>query len=271
MASAPPVILTIAGSDCSAGAGVQADLKSIHALGGYGLTAITSVVAEVPGEVRSVHNIPVPRVIEQIEICFEKYPIAAVKTGMLPSAQLVRKVARLLQCKQAQSFFPIVVDPVMIASSGTPLISEEAIQSYRQHLLPLATLATPNLNEAEVLLGSEIASLVALRKAAIGLSQRYGIAFLCKGGHLRGTTAVDILPWDKQIESYEAPFVKNAETHGTGCAYSAAIAARLAAGDSLPHAVARAKRFLSQAIASPYCWQAVHAMALDRDCSQTTP
>lgn len=250
-----PVVLSIAGSDNSAGAGAQADLKTISALGGYGLTAITCVVAEVPGKVSAIQPITPEIVAEQIRLSLDAFPVAAVKTGMLYSRDIIEAVLAVLPA------CPLVVDPVMVATSGDPLLREDAIALYRERLLPLATLATPNLDEARVLLGAPIADLAAMRDAGPALVEKYGCAFLLKGGHLRSDTAVDLLFLrDGSVHEYTAPFVPGVSTHGTGCTTSAAVATGLARGLDLPSAVGEAKQFVTRAIANFLRWGRTDAL-----------
>ena len=254
--SLPPV-LTIAGSDNSAGAGIQADLKTISALGGYGLTAITCIVAEVPGKVSMIQAVEPAVVAEQIRLLFESFPVAAVKTGMLYSREILEAVVATLDESFARtSPRPgLVIDPVMVATSGDPLLKQEAVALYREAILPRATLATPNLDEAAVLLGEPIPDLAALRTAGPRLVERYGTAFLLKGGHLRSATATDLLFLrDGSVHEYSAPFVPGVATHGTGCTYSAAIATGLGHGLDLPTAVGAAKTYLSRAITDFLRW-----------------
>lgn len=252
-----PVVLSIAGSDNSAGAGAQADLKTLSALGTYGVTAITCVVAEVPGKVSAIQPIEPPIVAEQIRLLFDAFPIAAVKTGLLHSRAIIAAVCDMLDSSFATSPSPVplVVDPVMIASSGDPLLQPDAIALYRERLFPLATLITPNLDETAALLGRPIASLAELRQAGQELTARFGTAFLLKGGHLRGPTATDLLFTGDAVHEFSAPFVPGVSTHGTGCTYSAAIAAGLAKGRALPAAVAEAKRFVTAAVTHFLRWE----------------
>jgi hydroxymethylpyrimidine/phosphomethylpyrimidine kinase len=252
-----PVILTIAGSDNSAGAGAQADLKTISALGGYGVTAITCVVAEVPGKVSAIQPIEPRIVAEQIRLSFEAFPIAAVKTGMLYSREIIEVVLGELE----KSRVPLVVDPVMIATSGDPLLHPDAIALYRERLLPLAILATPNLDEARALLGEPIADLDAMRAAGPALVAQFGTSFLLKGGHLRDRVATDLLfTRAGEVHEYAAPFVPGVSTHGTGCTYSAAIATGLARGLDLPTAVGEAKEFVTRAITNFLRWGSTDAL-----------
>jgi hydroxymethylpyrimidine/phosphomethylpyrimidine kinase len=253
-----PVILTIAGSDNSAGAGAQADLKTISALGAYGVTAITCVVAEVPGRVSAVHPVPAAIVAEQIRLLFDAFPIAAIKTGMLFSNEIIRTVTdTLATCLRNTAPRPaIVVDPVMVATSGDPLLLPDAIALYGKLLFPIATIVTPNLDEVRALLGRSVTNAAGMREAGHELAARFGTAFLIKGGHLREPAATDtlVLP-DGTTHTFEAPFVPGVSTHGTGCTYSAAIATALARGLPLPQAVGEAKKFVTNAIAGFLRWE----------------
>lgn len=249
----PPVALTIAGSDNSCGAGAQADLKTFSAFGVYGLTAITCVVAEVPGRVEHVQAVRPDVLRSQIRLLFDAYPVAAVKTGMLYSRALLRVVSEELADRLGR--FHLVVDPVMVASSGDPLLKPDAVRAYREELLPLADLITPNLDEAAVLLGRKISGVRGLREAARELREKFGAPVLLKGGHLRGSEAVDVLCRDGGIEEFSLPRLPGRETHGTGCTLAAAVAAGLARGRTLRASVAAAKRFLHGAMARQHTWK----------------
>ncbi len=213
-----PVALSIAGSDNSAGAGAQADLKTMSALGVYGVTAITCVVAEVPGKVSLIQPIRTEVVAEQIRLLFQAFPIAAVKTGMLHSAEIIRAVCESLikACRDHPKSPPIIVDPVMVATSGHALLEPDGVRLYREQLFPMATLITPNLDEAGTLLGRSITTLDDLEAAGRELVAEYGCAFLMKGGHLRADPAVDLLclPGGK-VERFSAPLIRGVATHGT--------------------------------------------------------
>ncbi|CAB4243310.1 Hydroxymethylpyrimidine/phosphomethylpyrimidine kinase [Methylacidimicrobium sp. AP8] len=239
----PPVALTIAGSDSSAGAGIQADLKAFCAFGVYGATAITAIVAEHPGKVVAVSAVDPSLVGSQIDAVFASLPVAAVKTGMLPLPGIVRAAADRL--RQLASGLPLVIDPVLAASCGEPLAARETLAAIADSLFPIARLVTPNRTEAERLLGRRISSPGELADAARELEERHGVPFLVKGGHLRGDRAVDFLAEGGTVRSFEAPRVPGSDPHGTGCALSAAITARLAWGDPLPAAVAAAKGWLT--------------------------
>jgi hydroxymethylpyrimidine/phosphomethylpyrimidine kinase len=247
-----PVALTIAGSDCSSGAGAQADLKTFSAFGVYGLTALTCVVAETPGKVQSIQAVETNIVAEQVQLLLDAFPVAAAKTGMLYSGEIVQRVAETLRGRK----LPLVVDPVMVATSGDLLLQRDAIEIYERELFPLATLITPNLDEAATLLGEPIPDTRAMRGAGKRLLEKYNVPVLLKGGHLGGETALDLLfmPNHETLE-FTAPFSRGVHTHGTGCTYAAAITAGLASKLSLPDAVARAKQYVTAAIAQHFNWR----------------
>jgi hydroxymethylpyrimidine/phosphomethylpyrimidine kinase len=246
-----PVALTIAGSDSGGGAGVQADLKTFTSLGVHGTTAITCLTAQNPVEVRGIQPCRPDMVRAQIEAVFEEVPPAAVKTGMLYSTAIQRVVTDWFITGKRP---PLVVDPVMIASSGAALVKNAARSIHLERLLPLALLVTPNLDETGALLGvAPPRSIEEMRQAARQIQGRFGCAALVKGGHLRQVRqAVDIF-FDGETELLlEAPFVRGVSTHGTGCTYSAAITAHLARGQSLARSVELAKEYITQAIAQSY-------------------
>lgn len=252
-ASALPVALSIAGSDNSCGAGIQADLKTFTAHGVYGLTAVTCVVSEVPGLVEHVQAVKPEVLRSQIRILFDHYPITAVKTGMLYSRALLRVVSEELADRLGM--FHLVVDPVMVASSGDPLLKSDAVRAYEQELLPLADVITPNLDEAAVLLGRKVQKRCEMAAAADELHGKYGAAVLLKGGHLTGREAVDVLCTERGIEEFVLPRLAGRETHGTGCTLSAAIAAGLARGRTLRRSIAEAKNYLHRAIDRQIAWR----------------
>jgi hydroxymethylpyrimidine/phosphomethylpyrimidine kinase len=241
-----PVALSVAGSDSGGGAGLQADLKSFAALGVHGASVVTCLTAQNPREVRAVRPCAPAFVRAQLEAVFAELPIGAAKTGMLCTRGIVREVARWFREGRQP---PLVVDPVMVATSGARLLEPGAVRALQDELLPLAILATPNLDEAGLLTSLDIRDEEGLRAAARALWRRHGCAVLVKGGHLRGSRAADVF-YDGRTELLlEAPRVRGVATHGTGCTYSAAVAAALACGLSLPDAVVRAKRHVTQAIA----------------------
>ena len=252
-----PVALTIAGSDSSAGAGIQADLKTFSALGVYGITAVTCIVAETPGRVSTIEPVTAGLVRDQIDVLLRAFPVTAIKTGLLFSTQIIAEIARGLRGGAPR---PLVIDPVMVATSGDPLLEHDTVQAYERDLFPLATVLTPNLSEAAHLLGEAISDLNGMRKAGRVLAKKYGVAVLLKGGHLPGNEAVDLLFAADKVSEFSAPFYPGVATHGTGCTYSAAIAAGLAHGLALEQAITRAKKFVSAAIARHYAWNSIHAL-----------
>lgn len=241
-----PIALTIAGSDSGGGAGIQADLKTFAALQVHGTSAITCVTAQNPKRLLAIQPCPPEIVRQQIEAVFDELPPDAIKTGMLYSTGIIREVVRLLKRRQRKF---LVVDPIMVSTRGRRLLKPAAIKTIVRDLLPLASLVTPNLDEAAVLTGTTLSSVEDMRVAARIIQHRFGCAALVKGGHLKGfKEAVDIF-YDGETELLlAAPFVKGARTHGTGCTYSAAITAYLAAGVELTVAVVRAKEHITQAI-----------------------
>lgn len=262
MTNEVPVALTIAGSDCSAGAGIQADLKTFQYFQVHGLTAVTCVVSETANLVRAVHPVPVEIVGDQVSLLLESVPVAAIKTGMLFSAAHVVAVAEILRNYPQ---IAVVVDPVMIASTGASLLEPDAIAAYRELLLPLARVVTPNLPEAETLLGEKIPDESALEQAARRLAEMFGTAVLLKGGHLESADCVDLLVDDEKVHRFSAARIPVAGSHGTGCTLSAAIAAALARGESLPDAVKTAKGYLVETLFRSYSFRSaggeiVHAL-----------
>jgi hydroxymethylpyrimidine/phosphomethylpyrimidine kinase len=242
------VALTIAGSDSGGGAGIQADLRTFAAHGVHGTSAITAVTAQNSVAVLDWVALDPRMVVAQIEAVASDMPVAAAKTGMLATAAIVSAVAETA----ARLRLPLlVVDPVMVAKSGDRLLDRDAEAAYRERLLPLAVVLTPNLPEAEALLGHPVRTLSAMREAARALRALGPRAVVVKGGHLEGD-AVDVF-WDgERMEDLPAPRIATQNTHGTGCTYSAAIAARLALGDSLLDAVRGAKGYLTEAIRRSY-------------------
>ena len=244
--STTAIALTIAGSDSGGGAGIQADLKTFQAHGVFGTSAIACITAQNPDRVSAVHALTPRLVTEQMDRIFEAFPIGAAKTGMLYDPAIIEAVARGFARRK---FRKVVVDPVMVAGSGARLLKRDAIMALASRLFPHAAVVTPNLAEAEVLSQRSIRTLDELRAAARVLAEKFGVPFLVKGGHLRdGKRAVDILFDGKRFHEYHAARVSNIKTHGTGCAFSAAITANLALGRTLPESIGRAKRFITSAI-----------------------
>jgi hydroxymethylpyrimidine/phosphomethylpyrimidine kinase len=241
-----PVALTIAGSDSGGEAGIQADLKTFALLKVHGASAITCVTAQNRKTVSRMEPCSPALVRAQIEAAASAMPLAAAKTGMLYSAAIVKEVAAFFRKTPS---LPLVVDPVMVSTSGRPLLQAGGLRVLRRELLPLATLVTPNVPEAEILLGRKIATVGDLRAAASDIFRRYGCATLAKGGHLPGTSeAVDFLHSSQGEWLFTTPRIPGEGWHGTGCTYSAGITAWLACGCSLQKAVERAKNHLTRFI-----------------------
>ncbi len=238
-------ILSIAGSDSGGGAGIQADTKAISACGGYAATAITSVTIQNTLEVKGVHILPTEVVEAQVEAVLEDIGADAVKLGMLPTAQIAEAVARLLTTFRVPH---VVLDPVMISTSGHRLIDPEAVQTIREQLFPLSTLVTPNIPEAEYITGLKInseADFPAAAEAFFNLGVR---AVLLKAGHLDGAKVADHLYTPEGVHTYRYDRIETPNTHGTGCTLSSAIATYLAHGHALPEAVSLAENYIHKAI-----------------------
>lgn len=250
-----PIVLSIAGSDSSAGAGIQADLKTISALGGYGCTAITAVTAQNTQGVRSLNPVPVSVLREQCEAVFDDFPIAAVKIGMLPNADSIRTVAQILQ-KYRPPF--VVLDPVMVATSGDSLVEDNICQALLEHLLPLADIITPNLSELAQLTDCSVTKITAdtlVKIQAQKLLDKGAKAVLAKGGHLENDTATDWLVMPDFSKAYQKQRIQSKNTHGTGCTLSSAIATMRPQVADLSEAVAAAKNFVHGAIVEAANWQ----------------
>ena len=241
----PPRILTIAGSDSGGGAGIEADLKTFTALGVYGMAAITSITAQNTIEVTAVYDLPPDLVAEQIDVVIRDIGVDAAKTGMLSHAGIVEAVANAVA---RNGIVKLVVDPVMLSKGGATLLQNAAQAAIKERLMPLAFVATPNIPEAEILSGLRIESVEDVREAAkriAGLGARH---VLIKGGHLEGPEATDYWYDGDGFREFSAPRIETRNTHGTGCTYSAAIAAHLGMGLEMGEAVRRAKEYLSGAI-----------------------
>ena len=237
-------VLSIAGSDSSGGAGIQADLKTITMNGAYGMTAVTALTAQNTTGVTDIMNVTPDFLAEELDAVFTDIRPDAVKIGMVSEAELIRVIARKLKEYRASH---IVLDPVMVATSGAKLISDDAISSLTEYLLPLAELITPNIPEAEQLSGRAITSEEDMISAAREISSRYGCCTLLKGGH-RLNDANDLLCRDGEILWFRGKRIHNPNTHGTGCTLSSAIAANLAKGFPLDDSVGRAKEYISGAL-----------------------
>ncbi len=241
------VALSIAGSDSSGGAGIQADLKTFQRFGVYGASALTLVTAQNTVGVREVQLLRPELVEQQIAAVVEDLEVNATKTGALGSAELVRVVAHAIE---RYGISPVVVDPVMISKHGDALLEKDAVEALKRSLVPLATLITPNLHEAGALLGRPVESEARMRDAARALCELGAGAALVKGGHLPGGEAVDLLYDGAEFLRLAAPRVETLHTHGTGCTYAAALTALLARGEPLAAAAREAKDFITRAIKS---------------------
>lgn len=241
-----PVALTIAGSDSGGGAGLQADLKTFTALGVHGTSVVTCVTAQNPRHVTGIQPVHASLVRKQIEAVFAELPPVAAKTGMLYSREIIRVVTEFFTKGKRP---PLIVDPVMVATSGAVLLKPSAIRVLKSQLLPLAALVTPNLPEAEILVGRKLRTLEDLHEAAREIYERFGCATLVKGGHLPDVpAAMDVFHDGRNSRLLVAARVRGVSTHGTGCTYSAAITALLARGEPLSRAVESGKRFITRAI-----------------------
>ncbi|WNV75220.1 bifunctional hydroxymethylpyrimidine kinase/phosphomethylpyrimidine kinase [Geodermatophilus sp. DSM 44513] len=254
----PPVALTIAGSDSSGGAGIQADLKTFAALGVYGTSAITALTAQNTRGVRGIHPVPAEFVLAQVDAVLDDLPVAAVKTGMLATAENVQSVADLAAAGRLPR---LVVDPVMVASSGDRLLEPQAEQLYRTALFPHAAVVTPNLREAEVLLDVPIRTLAEQQEAARALGALGPSAVVVKGGHPvtdEAEEAVDVV-WDGEaVYELRGARIDTPNNHGTGCTFASATAAALATGTTVRDALTTAKDFVTRAIVGGAAWRLGH-------------
>jgi len=243
-----PIAVTIAGSDSGGGAGLQGDLKTFSALGVYGASIVTAVTAQSTTGVSAIHDVPAEFVAAQIDAVFSDLHVDAVKIGMLSQASIITAVAQGLERYRAQK---VVLDPVMVASTGEPLLAADAIEVLKRALLPRAMVLTPNLPEAAALLGAKVAQtqdeMHAQARALLGLGPQ---AVVIKGGHAQGETSIDLLVDQRGATALPAVRLASRNTHGTGCAFAAAIAAGLAKGLELTAAVRAAKAYVHAAIAA---------------------
>ena len=240
-----PIVLTIAGSDSSAGAGIQADLKAIAANGGYGACVITAVTAQSTRGVTAASELDLDLIRAQADAVFSDLKVAAVKTGMLASDAVIETVAKVLRDWRPPHY---VLDPVMVSKTGFALLRPEAVAALGEALLPLATLVTPNVHEAQALTGIRIRTLAEAEEAGRRLVAAGAPAVLVKGGHLEERPATDVLVTPTGVRIFSGEHVDARHTHGTGCTYSAAIATQLAHGRSLEDAIVRAKAYVTEAI-----------------------
>ncbi len=239
-------VLVIAGSDSGGGAGVQADIKTITALGGYALTAITALTAQDTLGVHAVHAIPADFIRHQIRLAFADIGVDVIKTGMLADAATIEAIAAELEVARTRA--PLVLDPVMTAKGGASLLAQQAVSMLKQRLIPMATVLTPNIPEAEALTGLVIADEAGMHRAAQMLLSLGAPAILLKGGHLHGPDVIDLLVGETETHRYSDPRLPDRHTHGTGCTLASAVATGLSQGLSLPVAVQRARAYVRQAI-----------------------
>lgn len=239
-----PSVLTIAGTDPTGGAGIQADLKTFQELKSYGMSVITTVVAQNTTGVQDAHHLPIQMIEQQLDSVISDVPVHAFKTGMIAHIDMMKVIAEKIPKLDA----PYVMDPVMVATSGDPLIEEKARLYLREHLLPLTTLVTPNIPEAEYITGEKIDTTDDMKRAAEQIVVNFGAnGALIKGGHLKGD-AVDFLYDGTSMHTFSSKRIDTTNTHGTGCTYSAAITAYLSQGLPLQKAVEKAKHFVTAAI-----------------------
>lgn len=239
-------VLVIAGSDSGGGAGIQADIKAIMAMGGYAMTAITAITVQDTTGVHDVHPVPVDTVIAQMRACLTDIGADTIKTGMLGSADLVEAVAETLD-EQARAVAR-VVDPVMVATSGHQLVDRRAVEAISSLLVPHAALVTPNAPEAEILTGKSVDGINGQRRAADALLNRGAKGVLVKGGHIPGRIITDVLQTEQGEWIFESPRIDTTSTHGTGCTLASAIAARVSQGETMADAVNAARDYLHKAI-----------------------
>lgn len=250
-------VLTIAGSDSGGGAGIQADLKTFAAIGCYGMSVITALTAQNTRGVTAIHALPPSFAIEQMTAVFTDIGADAVKIGMLYSTELIEAVTETLNKYRARN---IVLDPVMVAQSGDKLLQDDAIEAIKEHLMPLADVVTPNLPEAEVLLGQKIESFEDMQQAARSLAQFGGRSILIKGGHLEESKSTDLLylTEEDRFVILEAERVDSRNNHGTGCTLSSAIAAYMSKGSQIECAVRKAKTYIQNAIRAGAAYKIGH-------------
>jgi len=245
----PPLVLSIAGSDPGGGAGIQGDIKAIHANGAYALTVLSAVTAQNTVEVTDSFDLPITLIKAQLKAVFSDFKVSAIKTGMLGSKVIVECVADdLKQLALKQLIAPLIVDPVMISTSGFALLKPDAVETLKKELIPLAALVTPNIEEANILSGMGITNRLEAEGAAKAIHQLGCQAVLIKGGHFLDTPACDLLYDGSTLTWLEGSLIETQHTHGTGCTYAAAIAAHLARNKPLPQAVSDAKRYVTEAI-----------------------
>ena len=238
-----PIALTIAGSDPSGGAGIQCDLKVFQELSVYGLSVITCITSQVPGIMKSVHPLQSSQVVSQIETLKSNYSISAIKIGLLHNKTITEAVINVLDSFENRP--PIIIDPIIKSSSGTLILEDGALELYKEYLIPMADVYTPNIPEGNILVGNEISSQINLAKS---LYSKFGTPVLLKGGHLNSEVASDIFVNADGLTTYDSPMIKNFEAHGTGCFYSASICSHIALGYEIKKAISKSKRHVTEAI-----------------------
>ena len=244
-----PIALTIAGSDSGGGAGIQADLKTFLTHSVFGTSAITCITAQNPSGVTGILEISTELVEKQILAVTDYFPVAAIKTGMLFSNEIIEIVSTILKNKS----YKLVVDPVMVATSGAKLLKDDAIDSIKKKLIPISTLFTPNLDEASILINQKISTEGQMQDGARKLFDTFGVPVLLKGGHLMNSDyAIDIFYDGKTLHPLSSKFLKEFNPHGTGCTYSAAITSNLAKGLNLIESISLAKYYIFEAISQSY-------------------
>ncbi len=238
-----PRVLIIAGSDSGGGAGIQGDIKTVTCLGGYAATAITALTAQNTQGVFGIHAVPDDFIAQQIDLVLSDIGADAIKTGMLHSASVIEVIV-----KHVPKAIPLIVDTVMVAKGGSPLLEASAIDALKSKLIPRARIITPNIPEAELLLGRNIPDSLAMEQAARDLLKLGSHAVLLKGGHLDGDEVTDILIENGDITTYSSPRIITRHTHGTGCTLASAVATGIACGLSLPQAVSQARQYVLNAL-----------------------
>ncbi len=243
-----PRVLTIAGSDPSGGAGIQADIKTIQAFGGYAMAAITALTAQNTTGVFGVMPVPPQFVADQVRLCLEDIGADAIKTGMLFSAEIVEAVVDAITTIQSGRTIALILDPVMVAKGGAPLLQADAVEAVKAQLIPRALLITPNIPEAELLSGMRIHTAEDMQHAGEILLNMGAHAALIKGGHMHGDTLTDVLIAQEGALSWQSARIHSTHTHGTGCTMASAIATLVARGFALPDAISHARDYIARAI-----------------------
>tara|TARA_B100000965_G_scaffold392925_1_gene403061 strand:+ start:1650 stop:2459 length:810 start_codon:yes stop_codon:yes gene_type:complete len=239
----PPIALTIAGSDPSGGAGIQCDLKVFQALGVYGLSAVSCITSQVPGVMKTIHPLQREQIISQISLLKSNYPISAIKLGLLHNSDIIKSVIDTLDSFDVCP--PVIIDPIIKSSSGMLILEKEALELYKKNLIPRAELYTPNIPEGNSLINKKFSCEFDLANA---LYSEFGTPLLLKGGHLDKKIATDIFINKEGLTKFESPMIKNCESHGTGCFYSAAICAHVAIGLDMKKAISKSKTYINRAL-----------------------